>query len=321
MKQINTLLLTNTHFDPTADQLVALQKEFPMLKITLDASKTYEPHHLLDAEVVLGFPRTEELKDAKSLKWLQTASSGIAQYVDRSLYANEDVLLSNAVGTYGRAIADHVLGMVIGFNHQLFKYRDQMKQQLWQRYFPTKDLWDSTMLVIGFGDLGQSVARMAKAHSMRTIVVKRTATAKPDYVDHLYTTDELDAVIGEADYLVICAASTDETAHLIDQKRLGLMKKGSYLINVSRGNIVDQDALIAALENGHLGGAGLDVTTPEPLPADNPLCQMDNVMISPHSSGLSVDCSDQIYELFKENLRRYLARDRLKNQIDFDRGY
>ncbi len=315
------LFLTNSHFDPDPDERAALLSEFTDIDLVSVPLADYPPELVERAEIIVGFPKPEDLVRATNLKWLQTPSSGVGQYMDRALFAHEGVILTNAKGTYGPQIADHVLGMIIGFNHNLFLYHDQMKEQKWYRYVPTKDLWQSTIIIIGLGDIGTNLATRAKAHGMRTIAVKRTMAEKPSSVDELYTIDKLDGVLGQGDYVVLCAASTDETEHLIDAKRLSLMKEGSYLINVGRGSLVDEEALIKALESGHLGGAGLDVTATEPLEKESPLWSLPNVLITPHASGLSYSDPHQVFTLFRENMRRLRDGVPLKNHVDFERGY
>lgn len=321
MKRIETLFLTCSHFNPDASELARVREAYPELQVTVTDEHSYTPEQLEKAQIVVGFPKTKDLPMARNLKWLQTPSAGVGQYVDRSLYAHQDILLTNAVGTYGRQIADHVIGMIIGFNHYLFTYRDQMKTQDWERYFPVSDIWDSTLLMIGFGDIGKNLALRAKAMGMHVLAVKRTLTEKPGSVDGLHTTDELDSLLPLADYVVVCAASTPETEGILDRKRIGLMKRGAYLINVARGTLVDQEALIDALESGHLAGAGLDVTEPEPLPKESKLWSMPNVLVTPHASGLSPSDPHQVFEIFFGNTALYLQGRKLRNLVDFDLKY
>jgi phosphoglycerate dehydrogenase-like enzyme len=321
MKQIQALLLTHSHFNPTADDIARLKQTYPMIAVTIADHATYDPAILTDKEIIAGFPKPAHLQEAKALRWLQTPSSGVGQYMDRSLFSVDDVMITNAKGTYGRQIASYIIGSIIGFNHHLFTYRSQMAQRLWKEYLQKKDLWDSTLLIIGFGDIGNHAAQLAKAHGMRVLAVKRTAASPPEYVDALHTIDELDTILPEADYVALAVASTDQTNHLIDRHRLSLMKRDAYLINVGRGNLVDQDALIDALQANEIGGAALDVTNPEPLEAESPLWAMENVLITPHASGLSHNDPARVYSLFFENLGRYVRGEELKNRVDFTRGY
>lgn len=321
MRTINTLFLTGSHFCPDEHELATLASLHPQVQLTSVGMKNYEIMHLREAEIIVGLPNPQDLKNASNLRWLQTPSSGVVQYVNEALYAAGPILLTNARGTYGRQIADHIIALIIGYNHNLLRYHDQMKDMLWKRYFPTKDLWDSTLLIIGLGDIGTQLAVRAKAHGLRVLAVKRTKTEKPCCVDELGTEADLDSFLPQADYIALCAASTDQTEHLLDKRRIGLLKRGSYVCNVGRGSLLDQDALVEALQKGHIGGAGLDVTTPEPLPADHILWSLDNVLVTPHASGLSPSDPHQVFSLFLKNLELYLTEKPLLNLVDFTRAY
>ncbi len=321
MNKIETLFLRCSHFNPTDSDIALLQEAYPQISLTSTEEADYTAEQIAKAEIIVGFPRVEDLPKAKNLKWLQTPSAGVMQYVDKGLYVNKDILLTTASGTYGRQIGDHVIGMIIALNHKFLTYHDQMKTKTWERYFPASDIWESTILVIGFGDIGQNVARLAKAHQMRTVAVKRTPADKPTYVDELVTIEELDRVLPDADYVVVCTASTPETENLMNKRRIGMMKKGSYIINVARGALVDQDAVVEALETGKLAGAGFDATEPEPLPPDHKLWSLPNVLITPHSSGLSPSDPAKVFSIFKNNFKQYIGDKDMRNAVDFARKY
>lgn len=321
MHKIDTLFLRCSHFNPTDDELRRLAASYPQLDVTVTDEQAYTDVQLASAEIIVGFPKAKDLPKAKNLRWLQTPSAGVGPYVDKNLYQHSDFMLTSAVGTYGRQIGDHVMGMVIAFNHLFLTYHDQMKEKRWERYFSVTDLWESTILLIGLGDIGTNVAKRAKAHEMHVVAIKRTITDKPDYVDELYTTDRLDEMLPKADYVVLCTASTPQTENLMDARRIGLMKQGSYLINVARGALADQDAIVAALESKHLAGAGFDATEPEPLPKESKLWSFPNVLITPHSSGLSPSDPHKVFEIFLDNLGQYLGDRNMKNLVDFDRKY
>ncbi|MGH0053572.1 MAG: D-2-hydroxyacid dehydrogenase [Sphaerochaetaceae bacterium] len=321
MRTIETLFLTNTHFCPDEEELQRLKERYPQISLTISEARSYTLDQLAKAEIIVGTPRRGDLGVATNLRWMQAQSSGVTPYVDKTLYHNQDIILTNAKGTYGRQIADHILGMIIAFNHNLLAYHDQMKERRWESYWPTKDLWDSTLLIIGYGDIGENVALRAKAHGMRVIVVKRTPIEIPESVDALYTTDSLDTVLPLADYVAVCAAATPETQNLLDRKRLLLLKQGAILLNVARGSLVDEEALISLLQNGHLAAAGLDVTQEEPLQETSPLWNLPNVLVTPHASGLSLSDPHQVFSLFLDNLGHYLGDGKLKNLVEFSRKY
>lgn len=321
MDPIRILFLTGTHFSPDEAEIAKLKTTYPQVQLSFAKLKNYTDSQLQEAQIIVGTPRPEDLKKATNLKWLQTQSSGVGPYSNRNSYANSDILLTNAKGTYGRQIADHVMGAIIAHNHLFFTYYEQMKNQLWKGYFPATDLFSSTILIIGFGDIGEHLAKRAKAHEMNVMVIKRTHIEKPSFVDMIGTTEDLDTFLPKADYVVCCAASTGQTENLLNAQRIASLKKGAYIVNVGRGSLIDENALINALETGHIGGAALDVTQVEPLDPASKLWSLPNVLITPHSSGLSHTDPHAVFSLFFENLGRYVRNQRLKNLVDFSRNY
>ncbi|MEA4859860.1 MAG: D-2-hydroxyacid dehydrogenase [Sphaerochaeta sp.] len=321
MKSPAILFLTHSHFHPDDGELQLFHSLYPHLEVTTLKGTTYTSEQLAKAEIIVGFPKPEDLVHATSLRWLHAPSSGVTQYADKALFARKDVLLTNSSGTYGKQIADHIIGMIIAFNHNFFTYHNQMKERVWKNIFPSHDIWESTLLIVGLGDIGTNLAKRAKAHGMRVLAVKRTPSEKPSCVDALKTIDELDSLLGQADYLALCPAYTKETEHLIDARRLSMMKSTAYLINVGRGALVDEQALIEALETKRLAGAGLDVTQLEPLPPTSKLWSLENVFITPHSSGLSPSDPHQVFSLFLNNLRKFLHGEPMQNLVDFQRKY
>ena len=321
MKSPAILFLTHSHFHPDDGELQLFHYLYPHIEVTTIKGTTYTTEQLTKAEIILWFPKPEYLVHATSLRWLHAPSSGVTQYADKALFARKDVLLTNSSGTYGKQIADHIIGMIIAFNHNFFTYHNQMKERVWKNIFPSHDIWESTLLIVGLGDIGTNLAKRAKAHGMRVLAVKRTPSEKPSCVDALKTIDELDSLLGQADYLALCPAYTKETEHLIDARRLSMMKSTAYLINVGRGALVDEQALIEALETKRLAGAGLDVTQIEPLPPTSKLWSLENVFITPHSSGLSPSDPHQVFSLFLNNLRKFLHGEPMQNLVDFQRKY
>ena len=190
----------------------------------------------------------------------------------------------------------------------------------WQRYSAT-ELADKTLAVIGLGKIGREVARLAKAFDMHVIGTRRDPSQTVPHVDALYGPDALHEVLAQAQYLVLATPHTPETDALINAEALAALPQGAILINIARGKVMVQNALVSALQRGHLGGAALDVTDPEPLPADSPLWEMPNVIISPHSASTADSENQKIVALFCENLRRYLSDEPLLNVLDTDRLY
>ncbi len=319
---MRALLLEGLNFYPTEEDLAKLRDTFPSVEIVVRKRGGYDASDIETFDIIMGYPRTEDLKQATRLKWLQSPAAGVNAFADLSLFANKDVILTKASGTYGRQIGDHVIGFIIAHNHQFLLHYKRMKEKIWKRTFPEKDLWSSKITIIGFGDLGEQIARKAKALDMRVEVVRKNVPDTPHpLVDRFYPTEEMNEALICSDYLVIAAAGTAETHHMVDAHALSCMPKGSVIINVARGTLIDEVALAAALQNGDIGGAYLDVTEVEPLPEDSPLWSMENVLITSHSSGLSRNTTPIVYDLFFKNLTAFLEGNPMKNVVDFERGY
>ncbi len=318
---MEALLLTGTHFNPTPEEISRLTKNFPNVTVNIKGQKEYTIDDVKRAHIIVGFPKVEYLKEADNLRWLQTPSAGIQRYSDKNLFKSPDIILTNASGTYGKQISDHVIGSIIAHNHNFFTYKEQMEERLWKEYIPTTNIWESTILIFGYGDIGKQIARKAKALNMYVIVISRTMREKEPYVDEFYTTDALDTIIHRAHYLVLSSASTDETVHVINKHRIAALPHNAYIINIARGNLIDENALISALQKGELGGASLDVTEKEPLDPKSPLWSLEHVLITPHSSGLSKDVPSIVFELFYSNLDLFLHNKKMINVVDFERHY
>ncbi|TAH63818.1 MAG: D-2-hydroxyacid dehydrogenase, partial [Anaerolineaceae bacterium] len=289
--------------------------------ITVTTHTNVTEEMLSKAEIIFGWPKHDELRKAVNLKWLHLPSAGADGYTDPSVYVNNDILLTTSSGVYGRAIAEHVFAMILSYNRNLQEYSLLKEEKRWSTILSTKDFYGSTVGIIGFGDIGKEVAIRAKAFGARVLIVKRTLSNTPEYVDELYITEEIDQVLKQSDYIVLTLPATEKTKDIISRERLSIMKSDAFIVNIGRGELVDQEALIEALREHRIGGAGLDVMTPEPLPADNPLWELPNVIITQHSSGLSVGNDNRRTRLFADNLKRYLNNERLMNIVDFSEGY
>lgn len=235
----------------------------------------------------------------------------------------EGALLTNATGAYGLAISEHMIGMLLELIKKLNLYRDNQKKSLWKDEGQIKSIYGSTILIVGLGDIGGEFAKKVKALGAYTIGIRRKNSVKPDYLDELYLADELDKVLPRADVVALSLPATKDTSKLFSRERFALMKEGAVLLNVGRGSAVDSDALYDAITAGHLYGAAIDVTDPEPLPADHKLWKLDNMVITPHISGdfHLQETHDRIVRIACENLRAYLKGGKLKNQVDFNTGY
>ncbi len=276
--------------------------------------------HGMDAR----FCTSELLAKAKSLRWVQSMSAGVERYVTiPELLDNDTILLTNMAGMYGSAIADHVLGMTLGIARGLPHWVEQQQASHWARDDATAqfELTGKTMLVLGLGGIGREVAQRAHGFGMRVLATARTPRDVPHYVERVHRSEETDALLPVADVVAICLPLTKATRKFFDAARFARMKPGALFINVGRGAIVDTDAMVEALRSGRLGGAGLDVVDPEPLPETHPLWAMRNVILTPHVSGRSPLSETRRFELFAENLRRFARGEALLNLVDKREGY
>jgi phosphoglycerate dehydrogenase-like enzyme len=259
---------------------------------------------------------------AKKLKWLHLPSAGADGYTTYELYCNkEEIRITNSSGVFGLPIAEHIFAMILSHNHNLQDYAYHKAEKKWRRIHSAKDFYASTIGIIGLGDIGTEVAKRAKAWGARVLVVKRTLTETPEYIDQLYRLEEIDEVLKQSDYIILALPNTAKTVGLISEQKLRMMKPGAFLVNIGRGVLIDQEALIKALREGWIGGAGLDVTEPEPLPADSPLWELPNVIITPHASGGSPTNDQRRFQIFYQNLLRYRDKLPLENMVDFIEGY
>lgn len=271
------------------------------------------------------FCTSELLAAAENLAWVQSPSAGVERYLRvPELKGNDAIVLTNMQGVHGPTIAEHVFGMLLGLTRDLPYYTDPQRRGTWNRGgsgAPRVSLQGRTLLVVGLGGIGREVAKRGKGFGMRVLATRRSAVAPPPYVDRQETPAELPALLAEADVVVLCVPLTDETRGMIGAEELALIRSGGYLINIARGPVVDTDALLRSLESGHLAGAGLDVTDPEPLPPDHALWRLPNVIITPHVAARSELTGDRWRALYVENLRRFGAGEPLLNVVDRKAGY
>lgn len=274
------------------------------------------------AQVILGNVPAAMLHGSPALEWLQTNSAGVEAYIQPGVLAG-DTLLTNATGAYGLAIAEHMLGMLLELFKKLELYRDAQKSGAWQSQGAVKAVYGSTVLVLGMGDIGGEFAARCKALGAKVIGVRRSPRPCPEYADEVHLLEDLDSLLPQADVVAITLPGTDATRGLMSRERLAKMKEGAVLLNVGRGFIVDTEALCDALERGHLSGAGVDVTDPEPLPPTHRLWNIPTAVVTPHISGFYHlrETHERIVGIFLENLRHFQAGEPLRNLVDFAIGY
>jgi len=274
-----------------------------------------------NATVVFGNPDAVFLKRCSRLKWLQLQSSGADGYVNGEI--NETVQLTSATGCYGHAVSEHMAALTLATMKKLHLYRDEQTACRWKNRGAVKSIRDAVVLVIGLGDIGAEYARLMKALGSYVIGVRRSARAKPGYVDELLLAGQMEEALPRADVVTLIIPGTKDTAGLIGRAQLAKMKKDAIIINAGRGSAVDTEALCDALEAGTLGGAGLEVTDPEPLPPDHRLWKMENAIITPHVSGgrYMPQTYQYVSKFILENARRFVRGEALESLVDYKTGF
>jgi phosphoglycerate dehydrogenase-like enzyme len=334
---IHVLVLTQS---PLSEALLApVRAAAPRLVVEHRTAKTLAELGEVWAEVEVLYttnllPAPEQ---APRLKWVQGHWAGVDSVIAHPLV--QRVTLTTASGVHASNLAEYVLMMMLAWGHHLprmleHQRRAEWPEQRWQAFVP-RELRGATVGIVGYGSIGREVARLARAFGMRVLAVKREAGQRADegwqlsnagdasgaLADRVYASAELRAMLPECDYVALILPLTPETHHLIGAEALRAMKREAVLINIGRGAVVDEAALIAALQNGVIGGAALDVFEREPLPADSPLWKLPNVILSPHVGGFTPEYDARAMQLFAENLRRYAQGERLMNVVEVKRGY
>jgi phosphoglycerate dehydrogenase-like enzyme len=308
------------------EQVKELAEVAPNVRIVRAPSRDAALEHAASADAIDGrLLNAELLAKATRVSWISIPSAGIERFLEiPGIRERENLTITNAKGVMGPAIADHVMGMLLSLTRQLPHYHAAQQKGEWARGqtpHRAEALAGKTMLVVGIGGIGGEIAHRAHAFGMEIIATRRSDAPVPPYVTHVGKPGELKDLLPRADVIAICVPLTPETEGLFDEAMFKHVKQGSYLINIARGQVVKTDAMIAALKDGRLAGAGLDVTDPEPLPEGHELWSMSNVVITPHVAA-SGEISDQRrWALLKENIRRFGAGEPLLNCIDVAAGY
>jgi phosphoglycerate dehydrogenase-like enzyme len=251
------------------------------------------------------------LRDAKALRWLHTFSAGVDHPWFRALH-QKGIRLTTSSGAHAVPIAQTVALYLLALSRGLPAWADAQRRCAWERH-PIDDLSGRLLGVVGLGPIGLEVARLGQALRMRVVGLRRRP--RGDEPCETWPLARLDELLPETDALVLALPLTEDTRHLLDAKRLRAMKRGAWLVNVGRGALVDEPALVEALRSGHLGGAGLDVFENEPLPPESPLWSLPNVIVTPHNSGDTPGNLDRACEIFLDNLGRYGRGEPLRNEV------
>lgn len=316
MKNLCLMLVDLT--DETFEKISSLlgEKYRIITKNQLNDGTEYEK-----IEIILGNPSDELLSKCKNLKWLQLESSGADRYA--KILDKSKTVLTNATGAYGHAIAEYLTAGIFSLYKKLNLYRDNQSKCLWRDEGKVKTVAGSNVLVVGLGDIGSNFAKIMNRLGSNVYAIKRTRSKKPDYVKELYTMDSLDNLLPNMDIVALCLPNSDSTRYLFTKDRFEKMKPTAVIANVGRGNAVDNNALCEALHSKMIYGALLDVTDPEPLPAEHPLWKEPMAIITPHTSGghHAEETVRNIENIILENVERYSGGKELSYLVDFDTGY
>lgn len=277
-----------------------------------------------DAEIYFGFPSKQLLIDAPHLKWIQAASAGVEFVAGIPELVASDIVLTNTRGAHGPSIGEHALALLLTMTRHIPESIEQFNRRHWERgrlYKTAREIGGLTMGIIGFGSLGRGIAQRALAFEMNLLAVDVQAMSGQPFLDEVWPVSRLDDLMEQSDVVVVAAPLTAETRHLLDAGRLAKMKSDAYLVVVSRGGIVVEDALLEVLNEGRIAGAALDVVEQEPLPSDSPLWDAPRFVLTPHLAGASAPKERRVVEIFKENLGRYQRGEPLLNVVDKARGF
>lgn len=274
-------------------------------------------------EVIFGPISEELLAAAPRLRWVQVRSAGV-DHLPLEALAARNILLTNGSGAHGIPIAESVLALMLAFAIRLPTLMEGQRRREWGygRVYQEKfELEGQALLVIGLGDIGSTLARKAKGLGMRVLGLRRRSLPPPPGVDELVPADRLSDALAQADHVALCLPLTEATTAFLGEAELRAMKPTAFVYNVGRGPSIAREPLLRALQEGWIAGAGLDVTDPEPLPPDDPLWALPNVLLTQHTSGSSPFNSRRVTDIFLDNLRRFLAGEPLRNVVDIARRY
>jgi phosphoglycerate dehydrogenase-like enzyme len=341
MDSANTLnvLLTMPFSAPLVEKIGAVS---PRIAITQrEAHTSEEIADVIGAtDVLYAWNVIPNPADAPRLRWVQLHQAGIDALLDHPLYLNSDVAFTTGSGIHAIPMAEYSMAMILAFAHRMPQMMEDKISALWpkerwNRYLP-KELYGATLGIIGYGSIGRQIARLGQAFGMKVLAMKRdlrqpaetnafaapeTGDPEGDIPDRIYPPEALHSFLAACDFVVLTVPLTGNTKYLIDADALKAMKADAVLINVARGDVVDEVALVEALQQERLHGAALDVFSEEPLPADSALWTLPNVITSPHIAGLTPQYYERAADLFAENLRRFIAGEALLNQVDRSKGY
>jgi phosphoglycerate dehydrogenase-like enzyme len=316
-----------TEWRPKAEMAEAIRRRWPEMRVVHLPDYTCLPEELPETDIFVGYSlRAEQLKDAKKLKWVHSTATGVAQLMYPEL-RDSGVEVTNPRGIFSVPMAEHTMGLLLVLARNFpdsVRYQDKGhwgQQELWDEPRHLTELNGRVLLIVGFGSIGRELAVRAAAFQMRVWGVTRSGEGDRKLAEKIFSAKQLHEALPGADYVVVAAPETTETKRLFGAEEFARMKPGAAFVNVARGSLVDQFALVGALEAGKLSGAALDVTDPEPLPAESPLWHAPRLFITPHTSAISDRLWARQTAVLLELLEKWFAGVKLFNRVDLSRGY
>lgn len=328
----DTKLVICAHFKftllrPPAELAEHLRQRWPEMRVVHLAHPRDLAPELPDTNIFVGYSlRPEQIHSARKLEWLHCISAGVSQLMLPEL-RDSGIIVTNASGVHATTMAEHVIGMILALLRDFpgalrYQNRQQWAQQeIWDGQARPRELRDQTAVIVGFGAIGRAIAERLRAFGVHVWAVTRSGHADRALAERVFPVTLLENALANADVVILAAPETPETNHLIGASELAMMKASAILINVARGSLVDEPALVKALENHWIAAAGLDVTEQEPLPPESPLWSLENVLITPHISGVTERLWERETELLVDNLERWFSGKALRNRVDLARGY
>ena len=304
-----------------------LQEAFPNVEFVQLPNDRRLAKEVENADVFIGwsFP-PQFLARAQKLRWIHSPAAAVNQLLSPEL-VNSDIVVTNSTGVHGPVVAEHALALILALAKRLPQsLRYQTKKQwaqdrLWREQPRPREVDGSTVLLIGMGGIGREFTPRAKAMGMRVLAVRENPQKGTSGADLVFGHHELDDVLPEADYVLVCAPFTPQTAGIINKARIKKMKRDAYLVNVSRGQLIDEPALLDALKHRRIGGAALDVFNQEPLPRSSRFWGLDNLLITPHTAAVTERLWERHLRFISENLERFIAGQPLHSRVDKRQGY
>jgi len=304
-----------------------LKLDFPQLHIFQLPDYSRVKEEIADAELAITWSlRSDQIAAAKKLRWIHSTAAAVHALMTPELVAS-DVVVTSSRAVHGPVVAEHALALAFALAKRIPQSARAQQQKRWAQLeiangeIRPRELRESTMAIVGMGSIGSALAKLAKGVGLRVLGVREHPEHRESSVDQMFGFDQIGEALRQADFTVLAVPVTPKTHHLMNAGRLALLRRDAYLINVGRGVLIDEEALVTALRRNQFAGAGLDVTTEEPLPPDSPLWSMENVLITPHIAGYADKMWERHFALYSENLRRYLAGQPLLWTVAKDRGY